>query len=375
MTFEIQVSGRPFRLWETAKVSRSIDDNTGKFSFTNSSLLPSDFPVKAGDPVRILVNGTPIVTGYVDEVGASGSVDNHAITVSGRDSTADLIDSSLPDAVKSLDGLMDIKSLSERVIAALGANIQVVDTTGLQNYIWDLKIDGSTTETCINFLMNYARKLQVYMIADGRGRLQIFRPGGTRASSPLLHLSTNRSNNVKSWNVRIGYQSRYNTYICRSQDNIGFDEEADYGEEGTSRTGIVVDSTIRTGRLLEIGAEESMNDTECGGRANEEANLRRARSTEYTALVAGVTQSNGDLWSLGDRVTVQDDFSGLRGDFLIRAIQYSIGIREGSQTEITIAPIDAYTVQGTVTAGNKRLGQVSRQITSEDARKVASRSR
>lgn len=375
MSFEIQISGQTFTQWETANVSRSLDDASGKFSFTNSSLAPADFPVRCGDPVRILVNGNPIITGYVDSASASGSNESHTITVSGRDTTSDLIDSSIPDSVKNITGPIFLRELCERVISALGANIQVTDTTVLLGFIEDAQLDATDGDSCMEFLMNYARKEQVYLIPDGRGRLQIFRPGGTRASSPLIHLRDSRNNNVKQWRNKINYASRFRNYICRSQDNVGFDESADYGEEGTARTGQITDNTIRTGRLIEIKAEESMTDAQCLERAKEEANLRRVRSTEYTAVLAGSIDAQGSLWSIGDLVEVQDDFADLRGDYLVRSVEYSIGISQGTETLITIAPIDAYTVQGQVTPANRRKSKPTRTISTTEAQRVARRSR
>ncbi|MCP4088202.1 MAG: hypothetical protein GY746_00185, partial [Gammaproteobacteria bacterium] len=169
-----------------------------------------------------------------------------------------------------------------------------------------------------------------------------------------LHLKGNGQNNVKSWDIKYSYTTRYNKYACNSQDSFGQDPLADSSGDGTSRAAYVTDSTIRAGRFLEIKAEESMTDAQCSKRANEEANLRRARSTVYTAIVAGTQQADGSNWNLGDLVTVQDDFAGLKGEYLIRALEYSISVSGGSNTRITIAPVDAYTVVGTKTTGSKR---------------------
>jgi prophage tail gpP-like protein len=375
MSFEIQLNGRPFSLWESASVTRSIDSNTGTFSFSNSSRLPAAYPVRAGDAVRVLIHGVPVLTGYVDEVSASGDSGSNTISVSGRDTTADLIDSSLPDGAKSIAGLLTLSDLAEKVASELGAKIGVVDSTGLENFLADAQVDGSTGSTCMDLLTSYARKLQVYIIADGRGRLEIFRPGGKKASSPLLHLINGRQNNVKSWSVKAGYQKRYNRYICRSQDNVGFDPDADYGDNGTARTGDIEDQTIRAGRIIEVQAEESMTDEQCTKRANEEANLRRARSTEYTATVAGTQQANGELWSIGQIVIANDEFAGIRGEYIIRSAKYSIDVGSGSQTTLTLAPVDAYTVQGVENVGNKRKSRSPSQIENQSAPQSARRVR
>ncbi len=100
MAFQIRVNNKPFGLWETATIRRSIDSNAGVFRFTSSSAKGvKDYPVKAGDAVQILINGIPKVTGFVDQVTVSQDVGQHTISVSGRDNTQDLIDSRVADAV------------------------------------------------------------------------------------------------------------------------------------------------------------------------------------------------------------------------------------------------------------------------------------
>jgi len=347
MSFEIRINGAPFFLWKSATVQRSIDSNAGSFRFSNSSTVPlSNYPVKTGDFVEILVSGIRKVAGFVDEITGSQDEDSHTIEVSGRDNTSDLIDSSIPDGAKVTEGPVPLVALCEKIISAIGTKIKVINTVSdLADFTsQDLQAAGSG-ETCMAYLVSFARKRQVYLVPDGSGNLVIFRPDkSNQAVTPLLHKVGGISNNVATYSFRQSQQNRFNQYLCRSQDNFGFDPFGDYSGEGTDRKNSVEDSQIRPSRYLEIQAEESMNDKECSERAAEESNIRRAFGTEYTASVPGVTQSDGTLWDFGQFVDVVDDYADISGKFLIKSVEYAIDTEGGTRTQNTCVPPDAYQV-------------------------------
>ncbi len=357
MSFEIRVNGQPFKLWETAVVTRSIDTNAGAFRFTNSSTVPgSPYPVKAGDFVEILIESQRKITGFVDQIAGTHDVGTHTITVSGRDYTSDLIDSSVPDAGKVSDGPITLKALCEKVIQSLGLVLKVeVQVDDLEEFTSeDLQAAGSGTG-CMDYLVSFARKRQVYLVPSGDGKLLIFRPQlSDKATSPLLHKVNGKTNNVVAYSVLRSQQNRFNRYLCRSQDNFGFSLDADYSGDGTDRKSEVTDSQIRASRYIEIQAEESMNDSECKERAAEEANIRRAYGLEYSASVAGTTQADGTLWDFGQFVDIDDDSAEINGTFLIKTVEYAIDIQQGSKTKLVCVPPDAYQVEAEPSAQDAR---------------------
>ena len=64
--FEISVNGQIFSNWTDAIVTRTIDENSGKFQFSSSNVIPANYPVRAGDAVQILINGQSKLTGFCD---------------------------------------------------------------------------------------------------------------------------------------------------------------------------------------------------------------------------------------------------------------------------------------------------------------------
>jgi prophage tail gpP-like protein len=363
MAFEIRVNNNPFTLWETAVVRRSIDTPAGAFSFTSSALESGeDYPVKTGDYVQILVDGNAKVSGFVDRSTISGDTGTHVVNVAGRDTTQDIIDSSMPIDVSSLAGPISLKALCERVISALGANIPVVDESNADTQFQEIdSFISDTGRNAMQFLINFARKKQVYLVPNGTGKLLIFRPGATTAATPLTHTRA-PEDNVLRYSADFDYSRRFNLYRVRSQDNFGFDDDADYKGDGVNRNGDVTDDQIRASRYLSVQGEESMTDVQTVNRAEEQANIRRALSTVYTATVQGVAQEDGTLWDIGQFVRVNDIFANMRGTFLIKEVEYTVDIAGGTTTALVCVPPDAYTVQGSPTARDSRRATLGNQF-------------
>lgn len=354
--FEISVNGKIFTNWKTARLTRTIDENSGKFQFSSSNVVPANYPVRAGDAVQILIKGQPKLTGFCDTLESAVEDGVDTITVTGRDNTADLIDSSMPDAVKSLQGPLSMSGLTTKVISALGATIGVTDSVPNIAEFGELEFFGSDAgKNCMVFLTDFARKRQIYLIPDGRGNLEIFRPVEVIQPGLIMNRRDNPENNVISSSVRFDHSQRFGKYSSRSQDNFGADPDADY-EFGVDRKGESIDDQIRSSRFIEIQPEESMTETETKDRSVEELNIRRARSTSYKAVVAGVERSSDLLWDIGQLTKVDDDFSGMVGVFLTRSVDYSVDRNTGTRTTLTLAPPEAYNVRLS-TQGDARRAQ------------------
>lgn len=340
---EIRHNGIAYTQWETATFNRSLDNNCGQFSMTSSNPFNQSFPLRAGDRVQFIVNGISIVNGFVDKITASGDMSGHTLTVAGRDKVSDLIDSSVPDSVKSIKGPISLKAMAERIIKALGATIKVIDATGgIDSFSGNDLQAAESGQKCMDFLVSFARKRQVYLITDGNGDLVIFKPNGQKISTQLLHRHEGPNNNIKTAELEIDLSQRFNKYVVRTQSNTAADPDAGYGTKSVSVTGTAIDPEIRSSRYLEVQGEQSMTSAEGSQRANEESNLRRAKGLTYTATVYGDSQINGSPWDIGFLADVFDDYNGVRGELLMFAVATTVDLSGGSVTTIGCGPADAY---------------------------------
>ena len=360
--FEVRVNGRVYAFWEEATYTRSLDDLCGTFSFTTSDKHPPDtYPVNKGDALQVFINRTALLTGFVDTINIRGSEAGTFVNVSGRDKTQDIVDSSVPPDAKNIEGPISFVSLCETVISGLGANIQVIDQTGgVPDFTATDLQAGATAENAFYFLESFARKRQIYLNTNGNGDLVLFRPGRVTSSTVLRNEIGGERNNVKAWESQNTDTARFNQYVVRSQDNIGFDEAMEYFGEGNSRSGTATDSAIRSSRYFEIIAEESMNDSDSSNRAAEESNLRRTRSFSYLAAIAEIVQDNGELWDVGITVPVVDQKCDVNGQFLIRTLRMSQNVEGGTETILTVSEPDAYNLNAQLSARDARRAQVNR---------------
>jgi prophage tail gpP-like protein len=370
MSFEIRVNGIPFTLWETASAQRSIDTNCGVFRFTSSVSSPiQDFPMKVGDFIEIVIDCIRKVVGFIDEMSDSQDKNSHALIMSGRDNIQDLIDSSVPDGAKVTEGPISLKKLCERVIAALPEppKIKVIEQVlGLLDFTEDELEAAPSSETCMAYLVGFARKRQVYLVPDGSGNLLIFRPDtANKASGSLINRVGGSTNNVLSYSVTRSQQNRFRKILCRSQDNFGFDPFADADGEGTDRNAEAEDGQIRGTRYLEIQAEESMNAAECLERASEEANIRRSMGQPYTVTVAEHAPPDGTVWDFGQFVPIDDEIAGVKGEHLIKSVEWSEDVRLGSKTRMVCVQSDAYQVIAEPTAATKRKSTTAPSLENE----------
>jgi prophage tail gpP-like protein len=370
MSIEVRINGIVFTLWETALVQRSIDSNAGVFRFTNSSSTPiRDYPLKAGDFIEILIDCYKKISGFIDDFIDGGDAGSHTISISGRDNIQDLIDSSVPDSAKVTDGQISLKALIERVIASLPEppKIKVIEQiTGLADFTEEEIEAAGSGETCMAYLVNFARKRQVYLVPDGAGNMLIYRPDrSNKAKGALIHKPDNPTNNVLNYSTKRSQQGRFRKILCRSQDNFGFDPLADYSGDGTDRKSEAIDDQMRATRYLEIQAEESMSDAECLERASEEVNIRRASGEGYTATLQGHAQTDGTVWDFGQFVQVDDEFADIQGEFLIKAVEWSENLRQGITTRLVCVPPDAYQVIAEPTPETKRTAKTGTAFQNE----------
>lgn len=345
-TVEIRVNGRKFKDWESITINRSIDKNAGSYSFGSSSLAPAEYPLRAGNAVQVVVNTTSLARGFIDSVRGSGSQNQgQGITLTGRDNTQDLIDSSVPDAAKSIEGPISLVELCERVIDAIGADIPVASLVVIDDFDEFQNFVADSGRNCMDFLVSFARKRNVYLVTNGAGGLIIFRPDLRPSDTAILNEKDGLNNNVVKWSITINHQDRFNTYAVRSQDNFGFNEFADYAGDGVERSGLAIDDQIRKSRYFEIQTPESSDQKEVSQTSIELANLRIANAMEYICTIPGLSQNNGQVWNFGQLVNVRDDFAGIRGVFMIKSVEYSINLGSGSFVSLTLVTPESYQVR------------------------------
>lgn len=347
----LEIEGTEFTGFQEITLSKSFDDASAEFTVTISSTAPIENPIKAGNAVKILVDGFIALTGFVDRIDCNFSSTEHVILARGRDKTADLIDSTISENI-SISTPTTLTKLAKQVISSIGSDIEVVSYIPDETFDIDDNLTAQTGETAFDFIEGYCRKLQVIATTDGLGQLVFTRASSTaKAAVMLINQKDGTQNNVISGSFFVDHSQRFHKYTILSQGNavgeIYLNLDAASPADMANRSFTVVDNAIRSSRVFNKNSEKSANQDQCESECKWNTNIKRARSFAYTATVAGhVMSPNSDIWRTNTVVHVMDDDADLPSEFLlISDLTFSYSVADGSTTDITCITSDAFTLQ------------------------------
>jgi len=342
----VQLNGVDFKNFDRIAVFRSMEAVSGSFSFSSTANASSLFPLKKGDSVKIMVDGSQVVDGYIEKLAVSYSSNEHTITATGRDKLADLIDSTV-SGDKEFTGKISLVEIAESILnGLLLSDIKVIDQTGGVRKFEETDITSAEVgKNAFEFLELYARKRQVLLSTDGSGNLLLQRASTTTFPGTIKNtVESIEGNNIISATLESNDADRFHTYITQSQLNpFSLDEETS-PEDISSQNGRATDGAIRQSRVLEINAEESSDDFTSTERAKWESNIRRARSLSYKPKIQGHSVE-GQVWKPNVLAKVEDVFADIQATMLVRSVTLEQSVSEGSTTTLDMTYRDAYTLQ------------------------------
>lgn len=339
----IEVAGTEYEDFLSASVRRSVDTLVGAFQFMATARAGEVYPIRTGQSCKVFVNGIQQIDGFVEGVDVSYSAGGHTITITGRDKSADLVDSTVGPNV-DIKGPITFAGICKNTISSMGIDMQVIDqTTNLEPFQTNEIASPEIDKSGFGFLETFARQRQVFLTGDGSGNLVITRAGSTTAATGLQNVIGGQQNNIKSSSSSNDVSNRFNLYDVSAQLNVSaFPAEGDVSSNDVAnQNGSATDGDVRASRRLYFQAEESANGSTSKERAVWESNIRRARSKKYGAVVAGFAQENGALWQPNQLVPVNDIFANIRANMLVWGIEFNFSVQSGSTTSLECVPPDA----------------------------------
>jgi prophage tail gpP-like protein len=347
---KLMIDGVQYSNFTSSTVNLRLDSLSSSFNF--NAVLPDgeDLPFTAGSDCSVYIDDDKILTGYIEVISVSYDGGSHDISISGRDKTADLLDSSI-DALSDINGgELTLKSIIEKVIDNIGADISVTDETDIDTF--DESEDIAAPEpgdNAFEVCQRYAKKRQVIITSDYDGNVVITTNSGKKGDGVVQHIIGADDNNVISSNFTYDSTGRYNLYKVRSSLNPTATNYAGSTSIATTvdQSGSKEDTGIRDGRQYVIIPDASASDTYCQERANWEADLRRARGLIYSAVVPGFridpTDDDSDLWEVNKLYQIVDDFIGKVETMLCNSVTFNYSDEDGRTTTLGFVGKNAYT--------------------------------
>ncbi len=325
-----------------------MENLSGQFSFVATSKEAVVFgerfltnPLKVQDEARVFIDDKLIITGFIEDLSISYSVDGHSISVSGRDQTGDLVDSSFYQDTKEYSQ-RDFKRLIELVLKDNGyTNIKVInEVSDIQRLGSSEVIKTNKGDTIFSFIDRYAQKLQVLLITDEDGNIVITREGLLGSIGSLISEKNGKNNNILSANININSNNRFRFIEVHSQS--GNDS---FALNSVSQNSSSQDDQVRSPRRRRVAAKISSDKDFLSNLAKWHVNINRAKGQRYSCRLVGyyTDKDNNNLWIPNTLVKVKDDKCQLDGEFLIQGVTYTKS-NSGSFTDLSIVNRGAFTL-------------------------------
>ncbi len=358
---QVEASGVLFEGFTGVSVSTSMQSLTGAFNLNTlsveqnlntkiSQINVSDglpFPWKIGEQVSILVDGEQVLTGFIDDISAQYSGDSHSISVSGVDSTDDILKSTASEKVQFTTKISFEDLITKTLETNTPKTIKVINQVpGLTPFETSEIESPEVGGNLFDFFLQLARKKKVLLSTDGLGNLTIIRSSTDAVPDKLIN--NVKESNIQSASFSLSHKNRYGKYVVFSQGNMTA-ENASPGvvsaDSIAGRRGESEDIEVRPSRVLNTVSAKTQNSEQCKELAEWQQNFARIDGYKYSCVVIGHIRPSGGIWKPNTLVFIKDIFAGLNSNMLINSVTYTQNSGKISTTALDFVSPDAYQIQ------------------------------
>jgi prophage tail gpP-like protein len=342
----LRVNGREYAGWKSARITRGIEAVSGSFELSVTDRWSSKrdpWPIREEDECVLLLDGKPVITGYVDSRRPSFSASDHSIVISGRDKTGALVDcSAILDKWEFRKTPVD--TLAKKLCEPFGISVSL--QPGLTLPAPAAKTSINPGETAFEAIDRICRAAGLLPVSDGNGGLVLTRAGSTRAVTELVE-----GVNLLSGSGDYDATARFAEYRVLGQHQ-GTDDFS--GKASAAVKASAKDAGVRrSNRILLVRPDGNVTAAQAKERAEWEAIVRAGRAHGVSVSVHGWTQSDGSLWPINALVKIRSPFLELDTEMLITEATYSLD-ESGTITRLALKRPDAFMPEPSVEAPTSR---------------------
>jgi prophage tail gpP-like protein len=363
-TFTLTVDGQRYERWEEIRVTREIDRMCTDFNIMVSERFladTTDFPIAPFMPCTVAIGADVVLTGYIDNYLPEVEADRHAVRITGRSKTEDIIDCT-PDIQGGQFAGYKVDAIARAIGQSVGKPypIAVVVEVDVGEAFPDATSERH--ETGFAFLERLCRLRSVLATDDEKGRLVLTRAAAKRATDALLQ---GPGGNVQ-WAAGVfSGARRFSHYKVKAQQSVhgstspsqswrgvqpgsvnaaSADEgaEDEFADEGdavagdaqvpvlTEVEGTATDPGVPRYRPHVMMGESALDGPGAMRRAVWQAKYTAARGTQARIIVSGWRQSDGSLWRINHLVPVRIPFLSLDMELLIAGVSHVLNSQRES---------------------------------------------
>lgn len=280
------VGGKNYTGWKSAGISRSIEEVSGKFSLSLTDMVRGEgLPlIKRNDPAKIEIQSTPesrvikLLNGFVDKVSVKVDKKSIGFTITGRDKTGDIVDSSIIE--KSEFKGLKFEQAVQLIVDPF--NIKVVVQEGLDT--------GDTVDTFVydqgtkiyELLAKNAQLKQLLLYTLPDGRLIVAR-AATEVSS-FAFVEGGPDGNILTYEHTSDGTKVFSEYHVKGSHPVAANETE---AQAAQVKGKADDKRIGRFRPLLIVPDTKQNKTSAADRALWELQKRRADAEGFNVTIQG----------------------------------------------------------------------------------------
>lgn len=340
VTMTLKVGSSLYSEWKQVDVSRGIEQLAGSFELMLAdkwAIRGESRPSLLNQRCSIAIEGTTILTGYIDAVEGSIGAESHDLIIRGRDATQDLIDCAAIVDGQGWENTTLLKMASE-LCQPHGVSVAL---SGPQDAAFRAgRI--SPGETIAEVLSRAAAVSGCLLVSDGRGGLLITQAGTGRATQQL------RQAQILGGSFSEDVSHRFETYHVIGQANEAYG--APTFSQQIMKT--ATDRGARKGRVTIVQVSDHLIDDQAQQMANWTASTALAQGIRGSLIVRGWLDG-AQPWRINSLINVDYPKIAMKGEFLIAGVTHSIDDRQGQISTLSLTPRAAYVPAPVIDIGEK----------------------
>lgn len=328
--------GTSLEIFLAVRIDKSLDEMAGTFTIDLTDVwaeLGIDYEVYQGDKISIWYNGVKQFTGYVETLQMQLDKERHAVVISGREVTCDLVDCC---AVNMQKGFKQIKYIDLVTHLCRPFGIKVIDKTkGKANKKFD--VDASPGKTVKTIIDELGANLGIVPYTNANGDLELIVP--SEALEGDIYLL--QGENVYAARFMDTQKDRYSEYIATSQQppvkgNVDIRDEMHVKY-------VANDVEIERYRPHQIVMNKKGDLVETKARAEWEATTRIAKSqTMEIVTTSWEYDDSGSQYTIGQQMEIDIPILRFSDVMLLSGIEKTYSA-DGSLASLKFVRKDAYT--------------------------------
>ena len=324
---EVFTNGRKFSEWTAARVVRSLDHIAASFSLSLVARNPEGDRVRLfpGDSVEVSVNGTTVISGYVDRLSTSFSAGSHSVNVSGSECSGDIADCCIDNPLEWENKRMD------EIIRIVCSNFGLSFSNRMNVDVGQpfKKFSVEPGAKALDTISKLCRERGILCCSDGRGKVYLLKPESS-PRGPALR----QGENLLAASVDFSLVDRFSTYKVYGT-----------GKAKKKVVGEATDCDVTRKRPLVVVDSNAVEKDKVQARADWESRIRKAKSMGFRASVSRWEHSGG-IWTPGVICSFEapELFVEEPLDLLVSSVEYSWG-PSGEITDLVLVQPDVFEPQ------------------------------